>query len=80
MENTRTWFIIAVVVLIALLFIPWGGMMYGYNTYGYRGMMGMMYSYGGNVFGPIVMVVFLIAAVLLIVWLVDQLQHPRRKR
>lgn len=70
---------LGVVVIIALVFLaslwaifnPYGSGMMG--TYGYN----MMYGFG--FFGAIYIVVILIALVLFIFWLVQQLQRGNRK-
>ena len=61
--------LIAAVVVGALLlsgFFGFGGMMGGY---GYS----MMGGYGGF-FGPIIMILFTIALILFIIWLINQIQ------
>ena len=73
-ENLLMW-ILGVVVLL-FLFGGFGMMGFG-GTSGYGGMMGMMYgSYGGGMmlFGWLYGILILVALVLLIVWLVKQIQ------
>ena len=79
-KNLLFWILGTVVVLFAL-----GGFgMFGYGnaSYGYGGMMNMMYgSYGGGMmfFGWIYGILILIALVLFIAWLWQQIQNPRRR-
>jgi len=64
------------IVVLLILFSGFGTM-----NYGYGGMMGMMYgNYGGGMmlFGWLFGVLILIVLVLLIVWLLQQIQNPRR--
>lgn len=68
-NDTLVWIILGAVVL-ALLFT-------GFGFGGYGGMMGMMYGYYGSgmmFFGWLYGVLILVALVLLIVWLVKQIQ------
>ena len=71
-NQTLTWIIIAVTALLFLSFaMGWGG--YG----GYGGMMGYnnMMNWGGMwIFGWFFMTLVVIALVLFIVWLVQQIQ------
>ncbi len=80
-NNNAVWIVILVVVLAFFLFVMpfgggnWGGvcgMMSGYGSTGW----GMMGSFGGMAFGWLFMLVVLVALVLLIFWLVNQMQHP----
>lgn len=64
------------VVVLLFLFGGFGMMGFG-GTYGYGGMMGMMYgTYGSGMmlFGWLYGILILVALVLLIVWLVKQVQ------
>lgn len=73
------WTILAVVVLFSFF----GMFGIGRTNYGYNGMMGMMYgSYGSNMmfFGWTYGIVILVALILLIVWLLQQIQNPTRKK
>ncbi|HLC54240.1 MAG TPA: hypothetical protein VJK07_01285 [Candidatus Nanoarchaeia archaeon] len=90
MENTKTAWIIGGIVLLVLLFVmPWGGrwggfcgMMgsYGSGSYGSNYGWGMM-SGGAFGFGWLFMILVTAALVLLIVWLMNQIQASgRRKR
>ncbi|MEK6829985.1 MAG: hypothetical protein AABY15_07755 [Nanoarchaeota archaeon] len=68
-ENMIVW--IGIIVLVVLLFGGFGGMM-GFGNSGY-GMMG--YNYGGMwLFGGLFMILVVVALVLLIAWLVKELQ------
>ena len=64
--------------VVVLLFLFGGiGMMGFGGTYGYSGMMGMMYgTYGSGLmlFGWLYGILVIVALVLLIVWLVKQVQ------
>jgi len=80
-NNTTTlWVVVLVAVLAFFLFVmPFGG---GFG--GICGMMGSSYStnYGWGMmggFGWLFMTLVLVALVLLIVWLVKQLQTPQKK-
>ena len=85
MENNRnTLIVIAMVLVVAFFVMPWGGrwggfcgMMgnYGSSYNNYNSGWGMMS--GGFGFGWIFMIIILVALVLLIVWLVQQLQKPK---
>ncbi len=75
-NETITWIVIAIAVIV--VFSGFGTMRFGG---GYGGMMGMMYgSYGGGMmfFGWLYGILVLIALVLFIIWIVKQLQNPRR--
>lgn len=91
MKNTSTIWIIAIVALLLLGFMPlfngasfWGWCsqaMFGSNSYGY-GMMNN-YNYGGSMmgswgFGWLFMLAILIALILLIIWLAQQIQHSKK--
>lgn len=87
METNKTALIVFIAVILALLLVmPWGGMIGWNNNYRYGSMMGMMYNYGFSgmwIFGWLFMVVVLIAIVLLIIWLMQQIHKPqdyRRRR
>ena len=75
-KNLLFWILGAVVVLFLL-----GGFgMFGYRSSGY-GYGGMMYGFSGMwIFGGLFMVLILVALVLLIVWLWNQIQNPRSRR
>lgn len=65
--------LILVIVIVAVFFFVFSGFGYG----GYGGMMGMMYgAYGGGMmlFGWLFGILILVALVLFIVWLVQQIQ------
>ena len=47
---------------------------------GYGGMMSGTYGYGGAAFGWIFSILVIVALVLLIVWLIKQIQRPNRRR
>ena len=81
-NNNSVWIIVLIVVLAFFLFVmPFGGTGWG----GFCGMMGgnyssnygwgMMGSWGGMAFGWMFMLVFLVALVLIIVWLVNYMQN-----
>ena len=72
MKNESTIWIIALIAAIVLIF---GGVGMGYGGYG--GMMNMMYgSYGSGMmyFGWIYSFLILVALVLLVAWLVKEVQ------
>ncbi|MEK6852315.1 MAG: hypothetical protein AABX59_00395 [Nanoarchaeota archaeon] len=76
-KNQTAWIIAGIVALLVLFVVPWGG--------SWGGVCGMMGNYGtwgmmGYGFGWIFMIVILIAAVLLIIWLVQQIQRPQEFR
>lgn len=81
-NNSTFWIMILIVVLALFLFVmPFGGGRWG----GFCGMMGNYYdvNYGYGMmdgFGWIFMLVVLVALILLIVWLINQLQNPKGKR
>lgn len=83
-KNNTVWIVALIVVLAFLLFVmPFGGGGWG----GFCGMMGNYNYYGANYgytmmggFGWIFMPVVLVALILLIVWLVKQLQSPKGKK
>ena len=82
-ENNNTiWIVVSIVVLAFFLFaMPFGGGRWG----GFCGMMGNYYgaNYGWSMmggFGWIFMLVILVALILFIVWLVKQLENPRRRK
>ena len=77
------WVIVAVVLLVLIFsgvgmgFGGYGGMMGFGGTSGYGGMMGMMYgTYGSGMmfFGWLYGILILIALILFIAWLVQQIQ------
>lgn len=90
MENNKTAWIIAIVLLALLLFAPWN-MMFGGRGWGLCGMMGGytgsytggygwgMMSGGAFGFGWIFMLLFIIAIALLIAWLIQQLQKGGKR-
>ena len=72
MKNEST---ILIIVLIAAIVLIFGGVGMGYEGYG--GMMNMMYgSYGSGMmyFGWIYSFLILVALVLLVAWLVKEIQ------
>ena len=73
-NNTTVWIIVAFVVLIVFFVMPWSG-----QWGGFCGMMGQYDGYNGMMqwfgFGWIFMFVILVALILLIVWLVQQVQR-----
>ncbi len=72
MENKEI-FLIALAIL-AVLFVFGGGL--GMMNYGYGyGMMGGFYG-----FGWIFMIIVLVATVLLIIWLLENIDFGRRRR
>ena len=83
MKNNET--VLWIILGMAVLFVFSGGfgmMGFGSREYGYSGMMSMMYgSYGSGMmfFGWIYSLLILAALILFIVWLVQQLQNPRKK-
>ena len=69
--------ILIVVLAVVILFLFSG--LFGYGRYG--GMMGMMYGFGYMpVLGWLTMILVVVALVLFIMWVVRQLQEPRRRR
>ena len=83
MENNRNTLIVIAIVLVAAFFVmPWGGQWGGFcgmmgnygSSYNYNSGWGMMQGFG---FGWIFMIIILVALVLLITWLVQQLQKPK---
>ncbi len=78
-DNKTIWIVVLIIVLVLLLF-PFGGMMGGFGGCGYGSMM-YNYGFGGMLFGWLFMIAFLVALILFIVWLVQQIQkNERRKR
>jgi len=80
-ENLLLW----ILGIVAGLFLLGGFGMFGYGntSYGYGGMMGMMYgNYGSGMmfFGWIYGILITVALVFLIIWLWQQIQNPRRRR
>ena len=81
-NNNAVWIIVLISILAFFLFImPFSGGRWG----GFCGMMGNYYgsNYGWgmmNGFGSIFMPLVFIAIILVIVWLVKQLQPQGRKR
>ena len=78
-ENNNTiWIGVIIVTLVFFLFVmPFGGGRWG----GFCGIMGNYYGLGMmSGFGWIFMLLVFIALILLIVWLVKQLQTKGRKR
>lgn len=76
-NETITWILVAIAVIV--VFSGFGTMRFGG---GYGGMMSMMYgSYGGGMmfFGWLYGILILVALVLFIIWIVKQLQNPRRR-
>src|SRR3989344_2543768 len=81
MKNDNTLIIIVTVILAQFLFNGFG--MMGFGGYGMGGMMNWMYGTGFGfmwIFGMIIWIFIVIALVLFIMWLIRQLQTPRRKR
>ena len=77
-SETIRWILIAIAVIV--FFSGFGMMRFG--SYGYGGMMNLMYgSYGSGMmfFGWIYGILVLVALVLFIMWLVRQLESPRRR-
>ena len=80
MKTENVVLIIAVVLLSLFVLGGFGIGMMGYSNYG--GMWGMMnwmaggsYNYGTWIFGWLFMILIFVALVLLIVWLVKQIQN-----
>ena len=75
MENKDlVWIIVAIVFGLFLL-----SGLFGAGRYG--GMMGMMYSFGYMpLLGWLVMILVVVALVLFIIWLSQQLQNPKSRR
>ena len=77
--------ILTIVLAILGLFIVSNLLSYGTGNYNY-GMMGMMNNFWGigfgfmPIFGWLFMILILVALILFIVWLVQQLQHPKHRR
>ena len=89
MENNKTAWLVGGIVALALLFVmPWGGrwggfcgMMGSYDPGSYGGNYGWGMMSGGFGFGWLFMILVVVALVLLIIWLAQQLQkHERRSR
>ena len=89
-DSSQNIWIVVIAVLFAVLFFGGLGGMMGGNGYGYGGMMnwacGGIYNEGSNVgfgsmwvFGWIFMTLIIIALVLLIFWLIKQIQKPERR-
>ncbi len=76
-NETITWILIAAAVIILL---SNGFGMMGFGNYGYRGMMGNYGFSGMWIFGWLFMTLIFVALVLLIVWLVKQLQKHNGRR
>ena len=79
MKNNEALMWILVAIAVIVVFSGFGTMRFG-GSYG--GMMNMMYgSYGGGMmfFGWLYGILILVALVLFIIWIVKQLQSPRRK-
>ncbi|MBI2004327.1 hypothetical protein HYS72_02570 [Candidatus Pacearchaeota archaeon] len=74
-NENNTWIIAIIAIAILFFLFSGAGMM------GYGGMMGgTNYGFSGMwIFGFLFMVLILVALVLFIVWLIKQLQNPRRK-
>ena len=67
--------LIWIIIVVAVLFILFGGFGMGYGNYG--GMMGMMYgNYGSGMmfYGWLYGILVFVALILLIVWLVKQIK------
>ena len=71
MKKDNTALIVIVVILAVFLFSGFG--MMGF-PYGMMGMMSGTYSWGMGIFGWLFSSLILIALVLLIVWLIKQIQ------
>ena len=69
---------IAIVLIVVLAMFLFGGFGWGMMGYGGYGMMNGFYS-GFGFFGWLFHLAIFVALVLLIIWLVKQLQNPRRK-
>jgi len=72
MKNNET--IIWIVIAIAIILI-----FSGFNMMGFGSMMPRMFGYGFP-FGWIFMALVTAALVLLIIWLIKQIQNPRRRK
>ena len=75
MSDENNWIIVLAVLIAVLLFGGFGMMGFGGIGYGMYGMMSWLYGGFGFmwVFGFILMSLFIIALVLLILWLIKQL-------
>lgn len=93
--NAITLTLIIALILIVLGFMPlgfggntfwgWCANVMGYGGYGYRGMMNYPGNYGysmvgGFGFGWLFMILIVVALVLFIVWLVQQIQQSPKKQ
>jgi len=79
-KNLLLW----VLGIVAALFLLGGFGMFGYgnSSYGYGGMMNMMYgTYGGGMmfFGWIYGILITVALIFFIIWLFQQIQNPGRR-
>lgn len=82
MENNKITLAIFLIIVLVLLLFPFGGMIGGFG-YGYGGMMNMMYNYGFGgtwIFGWLFMAGLIVALVLFIVWLIQQIQKTERRK
>ena len=91
-NNNLAWIIVIIAALIVLGFMPFGlnntnfwgwcgQAMFNSNSYGYGGMMRGYNNYGWSMlsgFGGLFMLAALVALVLLIVWLIQQLQNSKK--
>jgi uncharacterized membrane protein len=84
MKNDNKNILLWVLGIVLALFLLGGFGRVGFGMgYGYGGMMGMMYgSYGSGMmlFGWLYGILVLVALVLLIIWLWNQIQNPRKRR
>ncbi len=78
-NNAVIWTVVGVFVLFLLL----GGFgMMGFVNYGMGGMMNWMFGAGFGfmwIFGMMIWILVIIALILFIMWLIKQLQSPRRR-
>ena len=87
MKKDNTFAIVVIIVLVLLLFGGFGYGMMGYGGLGYRGMMNYRYDIMGGfywsglmwIFGWLLMMLSIFALVLFIIWLVKQLQNSGGK-
>ena len=82
MNNKTNWWMIVAIIAIVLLIFGGSGIM-GYNNYYRYGGMGSMMSwmFSAYPFMGFFMILFWAVLVLLVIWIVKQIQRPRiRKR
>ena len=84
MENKQKSRIVFVLVSLLLILSVASSVLahVGEDDYGHHGMMGGYFGgmWGMSLFGWVFMILIIVALILFIIWMIKQIQEPKRKR